>query len=195
MPPPPAPDAAAQLQRELSAGERLLWAGRPRSGLVLRPGDAFLVPFSLLWGGFACYWEYSVVTGGAPWFFMLWGVPFVLMGLYLIVGRLFVDARMRANTVYGLTGERVIILSGLFARTVKSLNLRTLSDVSLTERADGSGSISFGPGSPYGGWFQPFGPWPGRGVLPPTFDLIPRAKEVYEAIRTAQRGDGLSAPR
>ena len=39
-----------ELRPELGAGERLLWSGQPRGGLRLRPTDAMLVPFSLLWG-------------------------------------------------------------------------------------------------------------------------------------------------
>ena len=181
-----APEAAARLQRELGAGERLLWAGKPRAGLLLRPADALVIPFSLLWAGFACYWEYSVITSGAPLILVLWGIPFVLAGAYMVVGRFFTDARRRERTVYGLTSERVII-AGSGARSITSLSLRTLTDVTLVEDGDGSGSIAFGPGA-QSAWMRSLGPRPRRGPAPPTFELIPRAKEVYEAIRAAQRG-------
>jgi hypothetical protein len=65
--------------------------------------------------------------------FPLFGVPFIIMGLYFVVGRFFADAWMRERTFYGIANERIIIVSGLFSRRTKSLNLRTLSDISLTE--------------------------------------------------------------
>ena len=46
---------------ELGSDEQLLWTGAPKTGLRLRPSDATLIPFSLIWGGFAIYWEYGVV--------------------------------------------------------------------------------------------------------------------------------------
>ena len=153
---------------------------------MLRGSDALMIPFSLMWGGFAIFWETSVIRGGAPFFFMLWGIPFVAVGLYMIVGRFFVDARVRERTVYGLTSERVILISGLFKPSIKSISLKTLSDVSLSERTDGTGTITLGPLGP-GAWFGG-NSWPGsRQQMPPALEGIPDVRIVYQSIRAAQK--------
>jgi hypothetical protein len=159
----------------------------PRQGVRFRPADIFMLPFSLLWGGFAIFWEYSVVSNGAPFFFTLWGVPFVLVGLYIIVGRFLVDSYQRARTYYGVTDQRVIILGGLMNRDVKSITLQGLNDVSLNERSDRSGSITFGPTNPmYAIWSG--AEWPGIGKkLAPAFELIDDVRKVHDLIREAQR--------
>lgn len=176
------------LESQLAPNERLLWSGQPRQGFFLRAGDAGLIPFSLLWGGFAIFWEVSVLSTNAPVFFKLWGIPFVLVGLHMMVGRFFVDVRQRSRTYYGVTNERVVIVSGLSGRSVKSLNLRTLTDVSLDERSDGSGTITFGATSPTSWWAGGGVQLPGWGQQStPSFEQIPEAKRVYEVIRSAQR--------
>jgi len=178
-----------ELRSELGAGEKLLWSGQPRGGLRLRPADALLIPFSLMWGGFAVFWEVSVFRLDAPVFFRLWGIPFVLVGLYFIFGRFFADGWQRARTYYGVTNERVLIVSGLFQRQVKSLSLRNLPELTLSERGDRSGNIIFGFGSvpPMYGWLAGSS-WLGRSrQLPPSFELIENARQVYRQIQTAQR--------
>ena len=181
------------VSQHLDPGEHLLWSGQPRSGVRLRLQDAYLIPFSLLWGGFAIFWEFMAVTqtskapGPVAVVFPLFGLPFVFVGLYLIFGRFFADAYGRARTYYGVTSERIIIVSGIFSQQVKSLQLRTLTDVSLTQSGDGSGTITFGPTNMRNTLF-PAGAWPGTGrYASPCFDLIERAKEVYDVIRSAQR--------
>jgi hypothetical protein len=165
----------------LERGERQLWSGVPRQGLMLRRADALLIPFSCLWAGFAVFWETSVLRSSAPGFFVLWGIPFVALGAYLAVGRFFVDAWRRARTRYGLTSDRIIIRSGA---STKSLNLRTLTDVTLTERGDGLGTITFGatvfPMAMFAG-----ASWPGVPQAS-AFELIPDARTVYAQIREAQ---------
>ncbi|MGD0091429.1 MAG: PH domain-containing protein [Planctomycetota bacterium] len=145
-----------------------------------------MIPFSVMWCGFAIFWESTVVTQGAPFFFMLWGIPFVLVGLYIVFGRFIVDAGARDRMFYGVTSERIIIVSGFFSRRTKSLNLRTLSDISLTERGNGTGTITFGPTHPMARW-APAG-WPGSGqYAAPAFEMIDRAREIYDLIREAQK--------
>jgi hypothetical protein len=146
------------LQSSMLEGEHLLWSGRPPRGILFRSDDFLAVPFSLLWGGFAIFWEYSVVFSekGAPLFFKIWGIPFVLVGLYLIVGRFFVDAWQRRRTLYGITDKRVLILTG---SKLASLNLGSLSKVSLRKRGSGGGVINLGVSR--SSFPTPPG-WPGR---------------------------------
>jgi hypothetical protein len=179
--------APQEITAALSRGERVLWVGEPRRGLVLRSADLFQIPFSLFWAGFAVFWESSVVTTNAPFFFKLWGIPFVLIGIYLVIGRFFVDAKQREGTVYALTNERVLIASGLFSRQLKSLDLRTLPEVSVSLNADGRGTIAFGSSGNFSNTFFTPG-WPGYGrYLPPSFELIADAAATASLIREAQR--------
>jgi hypothetical protein len=174
-----------EITQELTDTERLLWAGQPRQGIVLRPSDAFMIPFSLFWGGFSLFWEAGVILEGAPWFFVLWGVPFVLVGLYLIAGRFLWDARRRSRTFYGLTDQRAIIVSNGTSRKVTSLNLKTLSEISLTEKSDGTGTITFGPMNLLA-WWSGGTNWPGAPQGPPSFEMVQDAEEVYDILRQAQ---------
>lgn len=179
-------DARQLLAPILQRGERALWAGQPRQGLTLRGSDALLIPFSLMWGGFAFFWEWGVVTSGAPALFALFGVPFMLMGLYVTVGRFFFDARGRASTVYAVTDRRVMIVSGVFRQTTTSLPLRTLPHIQVSEGRSGWGTITFGQGGGPMSWLGQSS-WPGAGRnAAPAFDLIPDAQAVADLILRAQ---------
>jgi hypothetical protein len=163
----------SDFSNNLLPGERLIWSGKPRQGLYFRATDLFLVPFSLLWGGFAIFWETSVIFSGAPFFFWLWGIPFVLAGIYIVAGRFVVDAWARRNTDYTLTDRRVLIVRARpFAKTT-ALNLGMLPDIGLSEGRNGRGTIQFGPASFFadGGW----------GAWMPAFDPTPRLVGIDDA--------------
>ncbi len=55
----------------LSQGEQILWRGKPERFSLLNKKDSFMIPFSILWCGFAIFWELSVIISGAPLLFRL----------------------------------------------------------------------------------------------------------------------------
>ncbi len=178
-------DIEEELKPILSPDEKLKWTGKPKTGIILRSSDIFLIPFSLLWGGFAVYWEMNAFSMDTPLFFKLWGIPFVLIGLYITAGRFFLDARKRANTIYGITHDRIIIKSGIFKREIKSLNIKTLSDITLNQKDDGTGSILLGPSDFRYNMLQGM-EWPGMKQAP-RLELIDEVKSVYDMIIGMQK--------
>jgi hypothetical protein len=176
------------LKSQLAVDELMLWSGQPKQGVFFRPADVYAIPISLLWAGFAVFWNAAVWYSDGPVFFRLWGIPFLIVGFYIVIGRFFVDAWKRSKTYYGVTNERAIITSGIFSKIVKSLNLRTLTDITILERRDLSGTITFGPVDQQTKW--PFGLPMSNGrneATYPIFDSIQNAKRVYDIIRDAQR--------
>ncbi|KQQ80903.1 hypothetical protein [Arthrobacter sp. Leaf137] len=106
-------DPRSRILPLLRQGEKLLWVGQPDPQVRFTGADAFLVPFSILWGVFAIFWEFMVVTTVKQQpFFALWGIPFVLVGLYFIFGRFIVKKRRKLRTVYGLSDRRAIVCIG-----------------------------------------------------------------------------------
>lgn len=130
-------------RRHLMRGERVLWEGRPATGLLLRPIELFLIPFSLFWGCFAIAWNWMAWTApGDKLPFVLFGLPFLVIGIYVIAGRFVVDAWLRGRMRYLVTDQRIVILKRGGA-SLQSLDIRHLPAVELKERSDGSGSIRF----------------------------------------------------
>jgi hypothetical protein len=181
----------SSIARELTSDERLLWQGRPRGGIRLRGSDFFLIPFSLLWGGFAIVWESAALfvipkNDAAAWLFPLFGIPFVLFGLYFIFGRFIVDKKIRDGSEYAVTNRRAIIVSGFFTRKVRSINLQSTPEITLAERADKSGTIAFGTAQPFG-WCAQSNLWfPGTSSQA-AFEMVENVRSVNDIIENAKR--------
>lgn len=179
-------DYTTEFRQHLDSGENLLWTGQPKTGIVFRPADVFLIPFSVLWCGFAVFWFTTALTSGAPIFFAMFGIPFVVVGLFFVFGRFIIDAKQRENTTYGLTEDRIIIKSGVFSKKVKSLNIRTLSDIEYSEKMDGSGTITFGPQNPMMMWGNAMSWWPGM-KMNPQLEMIQDVRKVYNLLIELQK--------
>jgi hypothetical protein len=180
--------------------ERVLWTGQPDAGRIFSSADIFAIPFSLLWGGFAIFWEWNALhiggfgstRDGLPSisFFALWGIPFVLIGLYMIVGRFFYKVWARKRTYYAVTNQRVLILSEMFGRKVQSIYLSMLPALDTSIRADGSGTITFGSNSSMDSFYanSGLGFFNRRSAaIAPAFEDIPDVRIVADTIDSARR--------
>jgi len=172
----------------LNPGERLLWFGRPKQGLLLRGEDAWLIPFSLVW----CFFSFPsslfrLVSGGGG--FIFFDLLFVIAGLYLLIGRFLVDMWLRAHTTYGLTEGQAIIVTSGFSEQIRFVNLKTVGDLKLTMRRGGTGTIELGKPK-FSIFYRQASralPTPGTShYLPPAFEAIPDARRVHDLIVQAQ---------
>ena len=173
------------LENRLLPGERLLWTGQPGQGIRFTLRDGFLIPFSLLWCGFAIFWESTVLSTPAPGFFALFGIPFVLMGLFAVAGRFVLDAWLRGRTRYALSSQRVLIQrSAPFADFI-AISLDGLGELKLTEGAGGRGTIRLGH------TVNTYGRYGGAGWMPvldptPQFLGVEDARSVFDQIQQAR---------
>lgn len=134
----------------LDDGEEIIWQGRPDSLVVWRDLLSFQSFFGLFFTGFSVFWmamAAAMTSGrsgpdGIMSFFPLFGLPFFLVGSYLVVGRLFWDAYARGRTWYTLTNKRAFIAREIFGN--RSLKDYSFADMTMLDLQDDTpGSIIF----------------------------------------------------
>lgn len=136
---------------ELIDGETISWAGQPDPSVIFSKSDAIMIPFSLLWGGFAIFWELSALapckpgsgSGGTDFIFPLFGVPFVLIGIYMIIGRFFYKAWKKKRTYYAVTDQRILILTKTGSTNLQALFFKDIPAIQKSVCKNGIGSIIF----------------------------------------------------
>lgn len=101
------PHLKAPFLDHLQRNERITWAGQAQQGIVFQAKDWFLIPFSLIWCSISFTW--IIFAAQSSPFFALFGIPFVIIGLILLIGRFFIDSRTRSRTYYAITNERILI--------------------------------------------------------------------------------------
>ena len=119
-------ELAGLVDAEFGKGERIVWIGQPIRSRLARsslPIALFGVPFT----AFAFFWimTASGMKGlgfpGPSGFFVLFGIPFVLVGLGMLTSPLWMYLKA-GRTVYAVTDRRALVIDGgLFGRmTVRS---------------------------------------------------------------------------
>ncbi len=176
----------------LGEGETILWQGRPDSAVIWSDVISAQSAFGVVFAGFATFWVVmaAAIGGAGPAvfdLFPLFGLPFVAVGLWMVVGRLLWDAFLRRGTWYTLTDRAAYIAtSPLGRRALKSYPLAQMK-------------LSLDDGSPGSVWFAErvvtrSGSWSGSGddrtwqparswTVPVGFVRIADARRVYAQLR------------
>jgi len=137
-------------QEELIKDEHIMWTGQPDTSVVFTRADIFLIPFSLFWGGFAIFWEVTVLFarnkagGGPPAFFALFGMIFVVLGLHFILGRFIWKNFKKKRTYYAVTNKRVIVLTKTFGKNIQAEFIDRIPGINKSIRSNGIGTVRFG---------------------------------------------------
>lgn len=176
---------------ELIKDEEILWYGQPDESVIFSGSDLFLVPFSILWGGFALFWEFTVITSSAPVPFCLFGIPFVIIGLYFIFGRFIYKGIKKKHTYYAVTNQRVLILTTLFNKNLQAEFIRQIPSINKSVRSDSKGTIKFGSSFFFTGMYGNtgldfFGSSYGKDV--PTFYDIEEVEKVSKMVNELRNG-------
>lgn len=173
---------------DLAPGERIIWQGQPKQGFRLAPQDLFAVPFAAFWLFIVSMMFVFAASGDAkqvdPLAYLIMPI-FLLIGVYMLIGRFLVDRMARRKTHYFLTTERAVIEAGLFRPSRRSVSLAAVPEIRLRGRRSGRGTVQFGSPSMFG-MMPPS--WPGASqFLPPAFDDVDEAQRIYDLATTTQR--------
>jgi hypothetical protein len=148
---------AQAVQREVGT-EPVLWVGQPDAGLVFRSSLVIWL-FGIPWTGFTLMWEAVAISPFlSPWlispeslpkaaktaslFMVLWGLPFVAIGLGMMAAPFWVhrEARNQAHAVtdrniYSVTAHR----GG--SRKIDKTDIAKITHIERIERPTGFGTL------------------------------------------------------
>ena len=133
----------------LEPGETILWQGQPERGIVWRDALSPLGLFGVVFTGFSLFWILAAASmlaegPGFPFtLFPLFGLPFLLVGLFLMGGHVVLDAYVRATTWYTLTDRTAFVARAVLGK--RTLESYPIASMDRLELADGvPGDVIFG---------------------------------------------------
>jgi hypothetical protein len=177
--------------RDLSSfllpGETVLWQGRPPTGILFRRRDLVVIPFTLMWTAGAFAWEARALglwgKGDPNLCPAVCGLPFIAIGLFISVGRFYHEMKLRRQTAYLVTDQRILISCAIKYDSPFSLRYDQMPSVEFHTNADGTGTVGFGlrrndVRETHGAMFEDF-----YGLGEPMFEHLADARTVYELVR------------
>lgn len=182
----------------LEEGEHILWQGQPVPGIDWSQLFGPQTIVGAVFTGFSMFWMAAsammISTGDTPFpfnLFPLFGLPFLLIGLFMLFGHVLLDAYVRRGTWYSVSTRQFFIARNIYGRKrLEAVRIANVSEVKLLDETPGSVIVEVE---------RPLGfhtsQRPGRGVggmatERQTYRLarIAEARQVWQMLRDQQRG-------
>ena len=171
------------LESKLLNGEEVLWYGQPPKGFLLRRSDWFYIPSSLIFAFGVAFVDYKMLVQSI-YFGLFLNSLFMLISIYVTLGRFYTDFVYRKNSYYILTNLRVLIPNFKNGKDGFELSLSDLKGIYLNKKSNEYGNITFGAKE-----FSATIPgmvWPGCKPVP-WFENVEKSNELYRLILEAQK--------
>ncbi|MBE6862498.1 MAG: hypothetical protein E7497_06335 [Ruminococcus sp.] len=167
-------NAEAEFTSTLMLDEHILWAGESKQKIGLAGGcaSAPVLFFSFFWLGFAIFWTIGATAAGGV--FGLFGLPFVAVGIFLLVQSLNVGKKF-----YAITNKRVLRKE---RGHLTAHSLMDIHDVQMMKTSGNTGHISFASSNTRGTRYRVNGRYV---EMPVSLVGIENPEEVYRILNEA----------
>ncbi|HCS40699.1 MAG: hypothetical protein ACYDH2_03290 [Anaerolineaceae bacterium] len=186
-------DIANQFGDELNAGESIEWCGKPNQEIFFEKEDIVTLLPNLVFSSLIVFilskFFLNTISFLGIVVFILLTTLFTFNAITMLAGKLIIGPWRHRKTVYAVTNQRIIIISGIENRNIKSIRLTGLKEINVSYRKNGKGIIRFGNAIET--------PWDTRytthlyylverNVYIPEFEMIEDVRKVYNLIKKLQ---------
>ena len=134
----------------LSAGETILWQGKPKRGAFIATKSLTMLPIAVIW----LIWDLNFIgaafSGGEMLGFMIPFFALHMMPVWIWLGNVLTAGRRWKNTNYYVTNRRIIIQGGFLAVNETSVFYKDLRNaqlrIGLLDKVFGTGDVVFDNG-------------------------------------------------
>lgn len=161
----------------LSAGETILWRGKPKRGAFIATKSLTMLPIAVIWLILDLNFIGAAFSGGEMLGFMIPFFALHMMPVWIWLGNVITAGRRWKNTTYYVTNQRIIIQGGFFAVNEVSLFYKELRNaqlrIGLLDKLFGTGDIVFDNGMIVNN----------KQTRPHVFEDLADAREVYRRVQ------------
>lgn len=137
-----------KIKEDLLSNEEIRWSGQPVLKTYLSGVDAFILPFSIIWTAMSLFFLYmSFRTYQETGFFfpVIFSIPFVAIGIFLLFGRFIWVKNRKKHTTYVVTDKRILsIVKKRNSKEIQAEYIKNLPSINKKIRRNGVGTIIFG---------------------------------------------------